>query len=44
MLIKGSGGNFIVRADGQLLFSKREAGGFPAPGEIEKLLAPRLAR
>ena len=42
-LIKGSGGNFIVRLDGELLYSKRQSGRFPDPGEIEKILEPKLA-
>jgi selenoprotein W-related protein len=42
-LIKGSGGNFIVRLDGEVLFSKKQTGRFPDPGEVEKLLVPRLA-
>jgi selenoprotein W-related protein len=41
-LIKGSRGDFEVRLDGELLFSKRESGRFPEPGEVSKALATRL--
>jgi selenoprotein W-related protein len=33
-LVKGSGGQFEVSLDGQLLFSKKKEGRFPAPSEI----------
>ena len=42
-LIKGSGGNFDVRLDGELIFSKKASGRFPQPGEVTAALAPRLA-
>ena len=39
-LHKGSGGQFEVVVDGNLIFSKKEAGRFPEPREIlEKLPA-----
>jgi selenoprotein W-related protein len=38
-LIKGSGGVFEVRDGGELIFSKRQLGRFPEPGEIEGKLA-----
>ncbi len=41
-LIKGSGGVFDVRVDGQLVFSKHETGQFPDPGEVEDLVATKL--
>lgn len=37
-LIKGSGGVFEVRSGGQLIFSKRQLGRFPEPGELERAL------
>lgn len=37
-LIKGSGGVLDVVLDGQLIFSKKQLGRFPEPGEIEKLI------
>lgn len=37
-LIKGSGGNFNVTVDNQLIFSKKVLGRFPDPGEIEAKL------
>lgn len=37
-LIAGSGGVFEVTVDGKLVFSKKEAGRFPEPGEIAGLL------
>jgi selenoprotein W-related protein len=38
-LIKGSGGVFEVRRGDELIFSKRQLGRFPEPGEIEGKLA-----
>jgi selenoprotein W-related protein len=37
-LIKSSGGVFEVRNGDQLLFSKRQLGRFPEPGEVERAL------
>ncbi len=37
--IPGGGGIFDVLADGQLIYSKAETGGFPPPGVIPDLLA-----
>lgn len=37
-LTKGSGGVFDVVADGKLVFSKRDTGRFPEPGEVARLL------
>jgi selT/selW/selH-like putative selenoprotein len=42
--VKGSGGVFEVTADGELIFSKKQAGRFPAPGEVEDALAAIIAR
>ena len=42
-LIKGAGGVFEVRLDGDVVFSKHESGRFPDPGEVEEDLAIRLA-
>jgi selT/selW/selH-like putative selenoprotein len=33
-LVEGDRGIFEVRADGRLVFSKKEAGRFPNPGEV----------
>ena len=41
-LEKSSGGVFEVSLDGELLFSKKALGRFPQPGEVEKVLEPRL--
>jgi selenoprotein W-related protein len=39
-LLKGGGGQFEVVLDGRLIFSKKELGRFPEPGEIiEKIPA-----
>ncbi len=38
-LIKGSGGVFVVNADGKPIFSKREQGRFPEENEIVEKLA-----
>jgi selenoprotein W-related protein len=40
-LIKGGGGIFDVKLDGELIFSKKQAGRFPAQGEIEATIAER---
>jgi selT/selW/selH-like putative selenoprotein len=37
-LVKGGRGVFDVVVDGKLVFSKYEAGRFPAVGELSKLL------
>jgi len=37
-LIAGSGGVFEVEVDGELIFSKRELGRFPEPGEVVSLV------
>jgi selT/selW/selH-like putative selenoprotein len=34
----GHGGEFEVLVDGALVFSKRQLGRFPAPGEVSGLL------
>jgi selenoprotein W-related protein len=38
-LIKSGGGVFEVRNGDQLIFSKRQLGRFPEPGEIERQLS-----
>jgi selenoprotein W-related protein len=40
-LIRGRGGVFEVRLDGETLFSKKRSGRFPEAGEVEKLIAAR---
>lgn len=42
-LIKGKGGVFEVQLDGQAVFSKKELGRFPTAGEVEAVLAERMA-
>jgi len=34
-LIKGDGGIFDVKVDGDMVFSKHSVGRFPNPGEVE---------
>ena len=41
-LVPGRGGVFDVRLDGELVFSQKEAGRFPEPGELKELLRLRL--
>lgn len=41
-LIKGGRGDFEVKLGDQVLFSKRETGRFPEPGEVPPLLAALL--
>jgi len=38
-IAEGSRGQFDVLADSQLLFSKKDAGRFPQPGEVEERFA-----
>ncbi len=38
-IAEGSRGQFDVLADGQLLFSKKDAGRFPQPNEVEERFA-----
>lgn len=40
-LVPGSGGDFIVRLDGERLFSRREAGRFPEAKEIKRMIRDR---
>ena len=37
-LIKGGGGVFDVRVDGNAVFSKHRVGRFPDPGEVEGIV------
>jgi len=37
-MIPSSGGVFVLRRDGSVIFSKAEQGRFPQPGEIVDLL------
>lgn len=38
-LVSGRGGVFKIEADGLRVFTKREVGRFPLPGEVPGLLA-----
>ena len=38
-LVKGSGGVFEITLDGDLLYSKKATGRFPAPEEVESIAA-----
>jgi selenoprotein W-related protein len=40
-LVQGDRGIFEVRADGKLIFSKKETGRFPTAEEIRSLIQPR---
>ena len=40
-LIRGGGGVFDVAVDGEILFSKHDAGRFPEPGEIVTAMRAR---
>lgn len=42
-LIPGSGGELIVRLDGEVLFSRKAAGRFPEPKELKLLIRDRIA-
>jgi selT/selW/selH-like putative selenoprotein len=39
--LKGTGGIFDVTVDGELVYSKKQTGRFPAPGEVEGAIAAR---
>lgn len=41
-LVPGGKGDFIVRLDSEVLFSRREAGRFPEPKELKRLVAARV--
>jgi selenoprotein W-related protein len=43
-LIRGTGGVFDVRVDGQLVFSKHDLGRFPEDGEVEAAIRARRAQ
>jgi selenoprotein W-related protein len=41
-LIKGRGGVFEVTVGNDLIFSKKQSGRFPQPGEVERELSSRV--
>ena len=41
-LVSGSRGRFEITLDGELLFSKEQAGRFPKPGEVAGLFEQKL--
>lgn len=43
-LLEGSGGVFEVTKDGKLIFSKKQLGRHPQPGEVLRLIAEDEAR
>lgn len=42
-LIPGGGGVFVVRVDGEEVFSKKAAGRFPEAAELKQLVRDRVA-
>jgi selenoprotein W-related protein len=42
-LIRGTGGVFDVRVDGDLVFSKHDVSRFPEDGEVEEQIRTRTA-
>ena len=42
-LVPGTGGVFEVRIDGELIFSRAEAGRFPESKELKQLVRDRIA-
>lgn len=42
-LVPGTGGIFTVKLDGELLFSRKEAGRFPETRELKQLIRDRIA-
>lgn len=41
-LVPSSGGVFAVRVDGNTVYSKKETGRFPNPGEVLNLVKARV--
>jgi len=41
-LVPGAGGNFVIRLDGEVLFSRKEAGRFPDTREIKQMVRDRI--
>jgi selenoprotein W-related protein len=41
-LQSGSRGDFEITLDGELLFSKKQVGRFPKPGEVARLFEAKL--
>lgn len=41
-LVPGTGGVFVVRLDGEVLFSRAEAGRFPESKELKQLVRDRI--
>jgi selenoprotein W-related protein len=42
-LVPGTGGIFEIRLDGELIFSRKEAGRFPESKELKQLVRDRIA-
>lgn len=42
-LVPGTGGIFTVKLDGELLFSRKDAGRFPETKELKQLIRDRIA-
>jgi len=41
-LVPGSGGVFVVRLDGKVVFDKKSVGRFPVLGEVSKVIKARV--
>jgi selenoprotein W-related protein len=41
-LVPGTGGVFDIRLDGQLLFSRKDAGRFPEAKEVKQLIRDKI--
>lgn len=42
-LVPGTGGTFVVRLDGEVLFSRADAGRFPEAKELKQAVRDRIA-
>ena len=42
-LVPGQGGAFVIRLDGEILFSREDEGRFPESKEIKQLIRDRVA-
>lgn len=42
-MVRGRGGIFDVTLDNEIIYSKKQTGRFPMPGEVEERLSERVS-
>ena len=42
-MVRGRGGVFDVTVDNEVIYSKKQTGRFPMPGEVEERLSERVS-